>query len=159
MVNNLILDELLSRAINLEFASKGNIQLYNIETDDLTIVAQNGFEESFLKHFYIVKPFDTSACGRAFGIGSTVFINNTHTDISFVSNKGEATKADFRAVKSVPVFSKSNKCVGIISTHFKDPKSHWDTRAIEKLLPEIALELEKLQNFNASSNNTRVATM
>lgn len=72
---------LLNKAISLECADKGNIQLYDSDTNELIIVAHTGFEESFLKHFATVKPFDTSACGRAFGIGGTVLISNIETDI------------------------------------------------------------------------------
>lgn len=103
--------------------------------------------------FAIVKPFDTSACGRAFGIGGTVLISKIETDISFASNKVEGMKAGFKAVKSVPVFGTNNRCVGIVSTHFKEVKRNWDTQALDVLLSEIALELEKLQNSNSAGYN------
>lgn len=62
-------------------------------------------------------------------------------------------KAGFKAVKSVPVFGTNSKCVGIVSTHFKEVKRHWDTQALDVLLPEIALELEKLQNSKSAGHN------
>jgi hypothetical protein len=83
MKHNNNLQKLLEQVISLEKADKGNIQLYSQSTNDLKIVAQIGFQESFLKHFNSVKPFDTSACGRAFGIGNPVLINDTEIDIGF----------------------------------------------------------------------------
>src|SRR4051812_23101678 len=116
-MNNL--QQLLEKVLKLEGADMGNIQIYDPATDELKIVAQCGFETSFLNHFSVVKPFDPSACGRAFGIGSTVIISDVESDIGFKANKSAAKKAGFRSVKSVPVFSKKNKCLGIVSTHFK----------------------------------------
>ncbi|MCD6020152.1 MAG: hypothetical protein K0S53_3273 [Bacteroidetes bacterium] len=137
---------LLEQVIGLEKADKGNIQIYNLLEGGLKIVAQAGFDDSFLKHFSWVKPFDTSACGRAFGIGITVAINDVEEDIAFKTNRQAAKDAGFRSVKSVPVFGKNDKCIGIVSTHFKEPKRNWETLNLTNILPEIALELELLQN-------------
>ena len=134
----------LELIISSEKADKGNIQLYDRASGELRIVAQKGFDEAFLNHFMAVRPFDSSACGRAYGIGSTVIINDTEADAGFKSNRSAARKAGFRAVKSVPVFGKNQKCIGVISTHFKECKWSWETHGLVNILPKIAAELEAL---------------
>ncbi|MES2565558.1 MAG: GAF domain-containing protein [Bacteroidota bacterium] len=138
------LQQLLQKIVTSEHASKGNIQLYDPSLNGLKIVAQVGFEESFLKHFSVVKPFDTSTCGRAFGIGSTVVINDIETDIGYEANRPAAKEAGYRAVKSVPVFNNRQKCIGMISTHYAEPNWNWDTHSLLDFLPEVTLELEAL---------------
>jgi GAF domain-containing protein len=138
------LQQLLEKVIKLEGADMGNIQIYDPIANDLKIVVHFGFEESFLSHFSSVKPFDSSACGRAFGIGGTVMISDIETDIGFKVNEETAKKAGFRSVKSVPIFNKQDKCIGIISTHFNVPKQDWKTDELIHILPQIAALLESL---------------
>ena len=154
MVNSIKvqLQELLNKVISAEKADKGNIQLFNQQSGDLQIVAYSGFEESFIQHFLSVKPFDPTACGRAFGIGSTVFINDIETDIAYKSNRAAANTAGYRAVKSVPVYNSMNKCVGVISTHFRDAKTTWEATILVNLLPIIADTLDALTIATKSQN-------
>jgi GAF domain-containing protein len=135
---------LLEKVVGAEKADKANIQMYYATEGCLKIVAQIGFEESFLQHFGSVKPFDSSTCGRAFGIGSTVLINDVEQDIGFRPHLAAAKQAGYRSVKSVPVFGSSKACIGVVSTHFREPKWNWEPQQIVSLLPEIAVELERV---------------
>ena len=65
---------LLEIAMVMEGGSKGNIQLYDPQTQELIIVAQKGFHTDFLNHFRKSRPFDSSCSGRAMGIQDMVTI-------------------------------------------------------------------------------------
>jgi PAS domain S-box-containing protein len=70
---NHCLDEILDAAVAIAGANKGNIQLFDRTSGSLTIAAQRGFKESFLKYFACVS--DTrSACGAAMQSGERVLV-------------------------------------------------------------------------------------
>src|SRR6185503_15422311 len=108
-------------------AIKGTLQRYCKKDDRLEIVASEGFDSEFLRHFKNVKPFDSSCCGRAFGVGSIIIISDVEHDTSFRPNLSVARNAGFRAVKSVPIFDTKGRKVGVLSTQFKEPKWDWNT--------------------------------
>lgn len=135
------LSYLLQKLIRIDRAQKGNIQLYHTKTKELTIIAQSGFGNDFLDYFKIVRPFDSSACGRAMGIGSPVLIDNVMMDVGFAPHRDIAQAADFRAVKSVPILSRDGRFVGIASTHFQQPQLQWDLKKGSYVIAEIGLLL------------------
>ncbi len=132
------LNDLLQRAIVLDKANFGNIQLYNRKTETLHIVAQQGFNQDFLEHFKIVNAFDSSACGRASCIGSPVIITDVTLDLAFIPHRAIARSAGFRSVKSVPIISKPKNLLGVISTHFKNPKWDWEMNTLDEVIAELA---------------------
>lgn len=131
------LNDILQRAIVLDKASFGNIQLYDSKTGTLHIIAQQGFNRDFLDHFKVVNAFDSSACGRASGIGSPVIIIDVMLDIAFIPHRHIARSAGFRSVKSVPIISTPKKLLGVISTHFTNPKWDWEMNTLDEVIPEL----------------------
>lgn len=138
------LNALLRKAIVIDNADKGNIQLFDQPAGTLSIIAQVGFDSDFLKHFAVVSAFDSSACGRAVGIGAPVTIDDVTTDLGFREHRTVAGSASFRSVKSVPIINADKKILGIISTHFKDRKSDWNTSSLNGITDELAVLLGKI---------------
>jgi signal transduction protein with GAF and PtsI domain len=132
------LNTFLAKAIKADGALKGNIQLYDKKNETLSIIAQQGFGPEFLKHFKVVKAFDSSACGRAAGIGSPVVISDVELDIGFKPHLKVARAEGFRSVKSIPLISLNNKCVGVLSTHFKETTWSWEIKKLNRLSRELA---------------------
>jgi hypothetical protein len=62
--SGMLWDRALTGAITLVGADRGNVQIRHPASGALTIVAQQGFDETFLEHFALVRD-TTSACGRA----------------------------------------------------------------------------------------------
>ncbi len=58
------LDQILNTAVAVSVADKGNLQLFDPNSGSLTIAAQKGFEEKFLKSFESVRE-NASVCGIA----------------------------------------------------------------------------------------------
>ena len=117
---NTQLRRLLDAAITADGASKGNVQLFNPYRNGLQIVAQQGFDESFLQQFAIVRRDEPSACGRAFRYGLRVVIRDITVDRFYVPYVSIAQASGYRAVQSTPIIRSDRSVVGVLSTHFAD---------------------------------------
>lgn len=109
--------KILDSAIEADYALLGNIQLLNTKSAALQIVAQRGFDLTFMNHFEFVRGYDGSACARAFAEKQRVMIPDITDDASFASHRSVAQASGFRAVQSTPVFSRG-VVRGVLSTHF-----------------------------------------
>lgn len=136
------LQRLLQKAIKAEHASKGTLQRYRKDKNDLIVIASEGFSDQFLEHFKIVKPFDTSSCGRAFGMGIPIWIDDVEQDLAFRPNLEIAKIESFRAVKSIPIFTGKGEKVGVISTHYKESRWRWEFDNLKEILSEFAALME-----------------
>lgn len=146
------LRELLARAIRLDGAQLGNIQLYDPSTKTLRIVVHEGFDQRFLSHFAVVNAFDSSACGRAAGVRSPIVIADVASDPAFKPHLAVAEAAGFRAVKSVPIVGADGRLLGILSTHAREPRHDWYPHGLRTIDLELAAALEMLgQLMNAPS--------
>jgi PAS domain-containing protein len=113
------IDEMLVAVIELMGADKGNVQLLDSDRGVLTIVAQSGFEQSFLDFFGEVSIEDPSACGRALRLGERVVIDDIETDPSYAPLRPIARAADYRAVVATPLADSEGNPLGMLSTHFR----------------------------------------
>ncbi len=59
-------------------------------------------------------------------------------DIAFIPHRDIARSAGFRSVKSVPIFSKPKNLLGVISTHFTNPKWDWEMNKLDEVIGELA---------------------
>lgn len=115
----------LEKVITNENVNMGNIQFLDPEKKVLVIAVHKGFRQDFLDYFEEVKPFDTSACGRAVGIGNTVIIPDVNIDQAFAAHRKIANEAGFRSVRSVPILAANNELLGVLSTHSAAPNWNW----------------------------------
>ncbi len=95
------LDEIVAAAIELTGADKGNLQLFDPASRVLTIRAQRGFDEPFLRFFAAVAD-DICACGTAMGSRRRVIVEDVTSSDIF---KGQPSldallQAGVRAVQS-----------------------------------------------------------
>ena len=114
------LDGALERALELSNSTLGNIQLIDWTRGHLTIAAQCGFREEFLKFFEYVTFFDGSACSRAIRRRTQVLVDDVTADAEYASCRDIALRSGYRAVQSTPLISRSGAFVGMLSTHFPD---------------------------------------
>lgn len=112
------LDEVLAASIEITGAQKGDVQLYDPDTDALKIVAQHGFDEQFLQYFQMVRSDDDSACGKAMSQKTRVIIEDVTVDPTFEAHREIAEAAGFRSVQSTPLLSRSGRVLGVLSTHY-----------------------------------------
>jgi GAF domain-containing protein len=117
-----LLDCVLSRGLEVTGAALGNIQLMDWKSGALTIAAQHGFNEDFLRVFSIVTAADGSVCGRAVRGRCAIIVEDVLRDAAFAPYRAAALDAGFRAVQSTPLISRSGAFIGMLSTHF--PAAH-----------------------------------
>ena len=137
--------DLLTEAMENDDADKCTLQIFDEKNDVLRIIAQSGFSEEFLEHFALVKPFDGSSCGRAIGVGSPVIISDFSRDVAFAPHRSQAIKEGIAAVISVPIFSEDTQKLGVLSTHFAEPKWTWNLAKINNIVYQLAPILSDLK--------------
>ena len=112
------LEAILAAAIELLGAEKGNIQLLAPGGEVLSIVAQRGFDQSFLDFFREVSSRDDSGCGRALRSGTRVVIEDVELDSLYEPYRAMARAAGYRALVSTPFVAADGTSIGIVSAHF-----------------------------------------
>jgi len=116
------LDTVLADSISFVGARKGVIRLVD-ETGGLVIVAQRGFDRSFLMSMRRITLLAGTASARAAASKTSVVISDVHGDARFASSLDFADRAGFQSVLSTPLVTHTGACVGVISTHFEKPYS------------------------------------
>ena len=116
------LERILEAAVAIAGANKGTIQLFEQASGMLTIAAQIGFEEPFVKYFARVSGRTTS-CGAAMQSRERVVVEDVTQNEIFAGNPSLRLLLDagVRAVTSVPLISSSKKLLGMFSTYFSLP--------------------------------------
>jgi PAS domain S-box-containing protein len=115
--------EILDAAIRVTGAEKGNIQLLDEKSGTLTIVAQRGFEEPFLRFFQTVHLEKGAACGTALHHARRIVVKDVTKSEVFAGTASLPVLLEARvgAVQSTPLVSSGGRVVGVISTHFAKP--------------------------------------
>ncbi len=141
------LDEILRASMDIMGADFGDVQLLDPEEDVLKLVIQHGFDEQFCKSFDRVARGDTSACGRAFRMRRRVVVRDIKASKGFGRLVDAASKAGFSAVQSTPLTDRTGKIIGMLSTHFKEPRSISEREAqlLDLLAQQASALVERLR--------------
>jgi two-component sensor histidine kinase len=120
----LALNQILDAAISVTQADMGNIQLYEPTTRNLRIAVHRGFGPAFLEFWNGVSEGNGS-CGTAFNRLERVIVEDVTKSPIFVGTPALAVQleAQVRAVQSTPLVSRSGELLGMVSTHYKTPRS------------------------------------
>jgi GAF domain-containing protein len=137
--------DILVRTMHKDNTDKATLHLFDDGLDELHLIAFEGLDPAFLDYFKIVKAFSGAACGRAIGMGNPVIISDVFLDAAFEPHLSIIKDAGYRSVKAIPIFGPGYKKLGVISTHFRDPKWSWDLRSIEPETRAFASVLEKVK--------------
>ena len=139
------LKEILNVAIEISGADRGNIQLLDLESGILMLVAHSGFEEPFLEFFASTK--EGTACGEVLRSHQRVVVEDISQSEIFAGKPSIdiLSEAGVRAVQSVPLLSSSAKLLGVISTHFSEPHrpTEQELRLMDLLARQTADYLER----------------
>jgi two-component sensor histidine kinase len=138
---------ILEGAIACTRADKGNIQVINVTSGMLEIVAHSGFQQPFLEFFASVTVDDPSACAVAVKSRGRIVVDDITKSNLFA---GEASLpvllgSGVRAVQSTPILDSNGAPLGVISTHFVQPhrSSDQELRVIDLISRLTADYLER----------------
>lgn len=114
------LQEVLTSAIALQRADMGCVHLYDAASDTFKVATQFGFEPDALETLSTFDPH--SASGRALLTESRVVIEDVKLDPDYQHLLPFAKEAGYRAIQSTPLKSRRDVMLGILSTHFREPR-------------------------------------
>ncbi len=127
-----MLDNVIRAAVEITTAETGIIQRCD-DAGVLTIASQTGFDRPFLDFFAHVDAHTDSACGVVAASRRRVVVEDVTTSRIFAGSAALAvmTEAGVRAMQSTPLFDRSDRFLGVFSTHyrqvhdFKEPELRW----------------------------------
>jgi len=147
-----VLDTIVETAIAITNADMGNIQLLDKQSGRLKIIAQRGFEQSFLDFWNSVAE-GQGACGTALHHAERMIIEDVTQSSIFVGKPALEVQlaAGVRAVQSTPLLSRSGKPLGVFSTHFRNPHrpDERSLRMLDLLARQAADIIERSQTEEA----------
>jgi len=116
-----VLGAILETAIVIARADFGTIQLLDPESPRLHIAAHRWLPQWWLDYWETTAN-ESGACGAAFRSGKRVIIEDVGQSPMFSgADMDVQLKAGVRAVQSTPLLTRSGKCIGVFSTHWKRP--------------------------------------
>ena len=115
--------EIAAAAIALMRADGGSVQILDEATQDLLLLATQGFEQNMTAHFYRVNASSNTSCGRALTTGDRIFVDfdvppSEDPDGSMRMH----AEAGYLSAQSTPLIARSGKPIGMVSTHWR--RSH-----------------------------------
>ncbi|BDA70795.1 hypothetical protein CAL7716_049610 [Calothrix sp. PCC 7716] len=140
--------EIMAVAITLTRASAGTVQILDEATQDLLLLATQGFERSFTNHFYRVNASSNTSCGRALTIGERTFV---YFDMPQSEDPDGSMQmhvdAGYLSAQSTPLIARSGKRIGMISTHWRQHRqpSERELRFLDLLARQAADLIEQRQ--------------
>ena len=141
-----VFEEVVDAAIAITGSDMGHIQLID-NSGALMIVAQRGFEQPFLDFFNSVHE-DLAASGTALKQRQRVIIEDIAASAIFTGSPAREVvlASGARAVQSTPLFSRSGRLLGMMSTHYKTQRSpdERDLLLIDMLSQQVSDMLERM---------------
>ncbi len=122
---NSLLDDILKAAIAIAGADKGTLQLIRPGSESLEIVAQRGFEQSYIDFFSSVSHGSAAVCATAFRQGERVIVEDVTESLIFTNTPALNIQlaAGVRAVQSTPLINRRGEMIGMLSTHWSKPQN------------------------------------
>ena len=117
------LTEILQAATDLHQADMGYIRLYDPERKVLSIEVHQGFDEVFIDRFKTVDGSDDSPCARALRSKRRVMVEDIHAEEQSSIDLHAAELGQYRAIQTTPLFSREGKPLGVLSIHFRFPRT------------------------------------
>jgi GAF domain-containing protein len=116
------LEALLDATLSLHETHLGKVQLLNRDTRTLDLTAHAGFAHGILDALIAGSKDSNSACGRALREERPIAILDVNTDASYAPLRALAGRAGYRAVQSMPLVTSAGELIGMLCTHFVEPK-------------------------------------
>jgi PAS domain S-box-containing protein len=116
-------EQILDAAVGLMRSDFASMQMVDEEKDALRLLAWHGFDASFGEVFAWCFPETKTACSLAWQTTQRVIVSDVEEWDFLAGTDALVTlrTVGIRAVQSTPLFSRSGKLLGMISTHWRVP--------------------------------------
>jgi PAS domain S-box-containing protein len=136
--------EVLFAAITIVRADAGMVQILDEETQDLLLLASQGFDRAMTEHFRRVSANSGTPWGVALRKKEQAFVNIDAPESADPDGSLRMhVEAGYRSVLSKPLVSLSGKPIGLVSAHWREPHhlpSQRELRYLD-LLSHLAADL------------------
>lgn len=113
---------ILGQAVEVESAVCGLLQIYSSEKRGLVILAHCGLPKQFLDLFETVKATDSCVCARAFRYAAQTTVYDINSDRDFLPYLDKLGDIPFTSIQATPILDTGGVVIGILTTHFGEPK-------------------------------------
>jgi signal transduction histidine kinase/CheY-like chemotaxis protein/PAS domain-containing protein len=139
--------EILSVAIALTRADGGTMQFIDKATQDLSILASQGFEGHIIEHFSRVNASSNTSCGIALRNGERAFVDFDVPDEDPDGSLQMLVSAGYLTAQSTPLISRAGKIIGMVTTHWREHRrsSDRELRFLDLLARQAADAIEQRQ--------------
>jgi PAS domain S-box-containing protein len=140
--------EILTTAIALTRADAGTVQLFDPATQDLLLLATQGFERNMSKYFYRVNVRSNTPCGMALKNGDRTFVTFNMSESADPDGSMRLhVEAGYRSAQSTPLMARSGNPIGMITTHWRNlhSSSERELRFLDLLARQAADLIEQRQ--------------
>jgi PAS domain S-box-containing protein len=113
--------EILSTAIAIMQANAGTVQIFDEATQDLALLATQGFEQSMHGSFCRVNASFNTSCGIALKTGTRSFVDFDVPESEDPSGSLRLhVEAGFLSAQSTPLTTRAGRLIGMVSTHWHE---------------------------------------
>jgi|SRR5690348_8214850 len=139
-----------SAIMHSDFAS---MQMFDANRGELRLLAFRGFPPDAAKFWEWVRPASASTCGRAMEIRQRIVVPDVET-CKFMAGTDDLRfyhRSKIRAVQSTPLLSRSGELLGMISTHWRQPRTpaERELRLFDVLARQAADIIDRRQSAEA----------
>jgi PAS domain S-box-containing protein len=141
--------QILDAAIALMGADMGSVQMLDPDTNELRLLAWQGFDPASAEFWSVVRVDSDSSCGAALDSRERTIVPDIET-CDFMAGTDDLNYyrlSGIRAVQSTPLISRHGRLVGMISTHWCEPHqpSARRLRLLDVLARQVADLLDRKQ--------------
>ncbi|WP_373546484.1 GAF domain-containing protein [Chamaesiphon sp.] len=144
--------EILATAIALTGADAGTVQILDDRSQDLLLLATQGFDRPIIEHFYRVNISSHTSCGIALRNGERAVVD---FDVPEAEDPDGSMRlhfeAGYRSAQSTPLISRTGKPLGMVSTHWRSRHrpNEREMRSLDLLARQAADLIEQQQTTAA----------
>lgn len=141
-------NEIVAAAIALMRSDAGTVQILDEATQELVLLATQGFDRTMTEHFYRVAASSNTSCGIALSTNARTFVDFDVPNCAYPDDSLRMhVNAGYLSAQSTPLISRSGKPIGMVSTHWRDRHrpSDRELRFLDLLARQAADSIERQQ--------------
>ncbi|WP_437805144.1 GAF domain-containing protein [Sorangium sp. So ce1078] len=117
------LEATLDATLAMHGTDMGTIQVLDLAAGGLRFAAHRGFDPALIAELPVIDKDFHSPCAAALRVGRRVIVDDLDTEPAFQPHSLTAAQLGYRAAQSTPLMTLRGELQGILTTHFREPRS------------------------------------